>query len=141
MSGQAAARLHLSGQKHLYPFAVLLRESRQNVAGICSSAPWRRRHRSHAVLSIYAATVMGLDEKRQDYRGIVVTMIHKFRDMPAASLRCQLGNLAKAESYLFARRVRVWDFIVGKLILAAVQPVWANQMEVFCFGSLATCNR
>jgi type I restriction enzyme R subunit len=24
-----------------------------------------------------------LDEKRQDYRGIVVTMIHKFRDMPA----------------------------------------------------------
>jgi len=36
---QAAARLHLSGQKHLYSFAVLLRESRQNVAGICSSAP------------------------------------------------------------------------------------------------------
>jgi type I restriction enzyme R subunit len=24
-----------------------------------------------------------LDEKGQDYRGIVVTMIHKFRDMPA----------------------------------------------------------
>ncbi len=23
-----------------------------------------------------------LDEKGQDYRGIVVTMIHKFRDMP-----------------------------------------------------------
>jgi hypothetical protein len=92
-------RLHVCiclGQKHLYSFAVLLRESRQNVAGICSSAPWRRRHRSHAVLSIYAATVMGLDEKGQDYQGIVVTMIHKFRDMPAASLRCQLGNLAKA---------------------------------------------
>jgi hypothetical protein len=86
-------RLHACiclGQKHLYSFAVLLRESRQNVAGICSSASWRRRHRSHAVLSIYAATVMGLDEKGQDYRGIVVTMIHKVRDMPAASLRCQL---------------------------------------------------
>jgi hypothetical protein len=26
MSVRAAARLHLSGQKHLYPFAVLLRE-------------------------------------------------------------------------------------------------------------------
>jgi hypothetical protein len=84
---------------------------------------------------------MGLDEKGQDYRGIVVTMIHKFRDMPAASLRCQLWEFGKGGSYLFARRVRVLDSIVGKLILAAVQPVWANQMEVFCFGSLATCNR
>ncbi len=26
-----------------------------------------------------------LDEKGRDYRGIVVTMIHKFRDMPATS--------------------------------------------------------
>src|SRR5580704_3012875 len=98
-NSMSVRRLHACiclGQKHLYSFAVLLRESRQNVAGICSSAPWRRRHRSHAVLSIYAVTVMGLDEKGQDYRGIVVTMIHKFRDMPAASLRCQLGNLAKA---------------------------------------------
>jgi hypothetical protein len=98
-NSMSVRRLHVCiclGQKHLYSFAVLLRESRQNVAGICSSAPWRRRHRSHAVPSIYASTAMGLDEKGQDYRGIVVTMIHKFRDMPAAPLRCQLGNLAKA---------------------------------------------
>jgi hypothetical protein len=28
-----------------------------------------------------------LDEKGQDYRGIVATMIHKFRDMPAKPCR------------------------------------------------------
>ena len=33
-----------------------------------------------------------LDEKRQDYRGIVVTMIHKFRDMPEAGGSLRLGR-------------------------------------------------